>query len=75
MLSILALEVSTFNAMHFLVGVIVLICVLAILIIGARWLAGLAGLTIPQPLMIIAGILLFLALFLWVMNYSGLYRF
>jgi hypothetical protein len=52
-----------------------MICVLAIIIIGARWLAGLAGIAIPQPLMIILGILVFLALFLWVMNFSGLYRF
>jgi len=75
MLSILVMQVGSFNALHFLVGVIVMICVLAIIIIGARWLAGLAGIVIPQPLMIILGILVFLALFLWVMNFSGLYRF
>ena len=67
--------VSSFNALHFLVGVVVLICVLAIIVIGVRWLASLAGVVIPQPLLIIGGILLFLGLFLWVMNWSGLYTF
>ena len=73
---LLALSLVTgFNALHFLVGVVVLICVLAIIVIGVRWLASLAGVVIPQPLLIIGGILLFLGLFLWVMNWSGLYTF
>lgn len=63
------------SAIHFLVGFIVVVCVLAVVIIAAKWLIGLTGLAIPQPLMVILGILLFLLLFLWLLSWSGVYSF
>ena len=46
-----------------------------IVIIAAKWLLSLTGLAIPQPLLVILGILVFLALFLWLLSWSGLYNF
>lgn len=62
-----------FSPIHFLVGFLILVCVIAILIIACKWLMGLAGITIPQPLLVILGILIFMILLLVVLNYSGLY--
>ncbi len=45
----------------FLIG----ICLIAVVIIAVRWLLGLAGIAIPQPLMLIIGILLFVVLLVW----------
>jgi uncharacterized membrane protein len=64
-----------FNAIHFAVGFIVLCCVLAICIIVGRWVLSLTGLAIPQPLLLVLGILLFLFLMLALLQYSGLYSF
>jgi len=64
-----------FSGIHFLVGFIVLICILAVLIIGVKWLLSLTGLAIPQPLLVILGILIFLGLLLWLLSFSGLYSF
>jgi len=68
-------SVSGFSMIHFAAGFAVMICVLAILIIAAKWLLGLAGISIPPPLMTIIGILLFLILLLAVFEYSGIYSF
>jgi hypothetical protein len=73
MISLLA--ESTFVPMHFLVGFLVMVCILAIVIIAVRWLLGLAGIAIPQPLLLILGIVLFLVCLLALLNYSGLYSF
>lgn len=75
MTTLLASGFATFSAIHFLIGFIVLVAVLAIVIILAKWLIGLAGLSIPQPLMVALGIMLFLALFLWLIQFSGLWVF
>jgi Na+/alanine symporter len=73
MTSILALVLPTaFNFIHFIVGFLLLICVIAVVIIGVRWLAALAGVAIPPPLMAILGILLFVVLLLLLLNWSGL---
>jgi hypothetical protein len=61
------------DPIRFLIGFLVLVCVLAIVILGIRLLARLAGVTIPQELMVIAGILLFLILLYFVLDYSGLH--
>lgn len=55
----------------FLVSFIVFLVVVAILIIGFRWLLSLTGLAIPQPLLIILGLILFLVLLLLFFNYVG----
>jgi len=62
----------SFNFIHFAVGLLILFCVLAILIIGVRWLCTLAGIAIPQPLMVILGIIVFIVLLLMLLNWSGL---
>jgi hypothetical protein len=64
-----------FSPLHFLIGFIILVCVLAIVIIAVQWLLGLAGITIPPPIKLILGIMLFLCLFLWLISWSGLYSF
>ena len=72
---LLASGLSGFSAIHFLIGFIILVCVLAIVIITVKWLIGLTGLVVPQPLYMVLGIILFLALFLWLIQWSGLYSF
>ena len=62
------------DAISFLISFLVFIIVVAIVIIGARWLLGLAGVTIPQPLMIILGLICFLILLLFFLNFTGVYH-
>ena len=59
----------------FLVGFLVLCCVVACVIILVRWLLALTGLPIPQPILIVAGIILFLICFLWLLSYTHVYQF
>jgi hypothetical protein len=68
-------SLSGFSAIHFLIGFIIMVVVLAVVIIAVKWLIGLTGLVIPQPLWLILGLLLFLALLLWLIQWSGLYSF
>ena len=78
MINFLALAMrSTMTAdpLRFLLGFLVLCCVIAVVIILVRWLASLAGITIPPPLMLVLGILFFLILLFWLLNYSGVYSF
>ena len=56
----------------FLIWFLVVIAVLAIVIIGAKWLLGLAGVTIPAPLMAILGIVLFIVLLFALFHFVGL---
>jgi hypothetical protein len=58
--------------MAFLIQFLIFICVVAIVIIGGRWLLSLTGLAIPQPLLVILGIILFLVLLLLFLNYAGI---
>ena len=63
------------DAISFLVSFLVFIVVVAIVIIGIRWLLSLAGVAIPQPLMIILGLIAFLILLLFFLNFTGVYHF
>jgi hypothetical protein len=63
---------SAFNFIHFVVGLILVVCALAILIILVKWLCSLAGVAIPQPLLLVLGILLFVILFIVLLNWAGL---
>jgi hypothetical protein len=65
------LHQSGFNFIHFAVGLLLMFCVLAILIIGIRWLCGLAGIIIPPPLMLILGIIVFVMLLLMLLSWAG----
>jgi hypothetical protein len=55
----------------FLFWFLIVIAVLAIVIIGAKWLMGLAGITIPQPLVVILGIVLFIVLLYALFHFVG----
>lgn len=68
-------DTSTGNILHFAVGFIVMVCVLAIVIILVKWLLSLGGVTIPQPLLICLGILIFIVCMLALLSWSGYYRF
>lgn len=63
------------NAVGFLVSFLVFIIVIAIVIIGVRWLLSVAGFAIPQPLMIILGLIFFLIVLLFFLNFTGVYHF
>lgn len=75
MISLLATTLTAFSPIHFLVGFLILVCVIAIVIIAVRWLIQLTGIAVPQPLLVILGIILFMILLLMLLNYSGLYVF
>jgi hypothetical protein len=55
----------------FLLWFLIVVAVLAIVIIGAKWLLGLAGITVPQPLMVILGIILFIVMLLALWHFVG----
>lgn len=64
-----------FSPVRFLIGFLVLVCILAIMVVAVKWLMDLAGIPIPQPLLVILGILVFMILLLVLVNWSGLYVF
>jgi uncharacterized membrane protein len=59
----------------FLIGFLVLICVIVCVGILVRWAIASWGLTIPGPLLAVAGIIVFLILLLMLLNYSHIYTF
>lgn len=63
---------GAFNFVHFIVGFLLLVCAIAIVIICVKWLATLAGITVPPQLMLVLGILLFVVLLLLLLNWAGL---
>ena len=74
-LSLLAFaSMGTIDPIRISVGFLVLIVVLAILIIGGRWLLDLAGFVVPQPLKYIAGLIVFLVLLLLFLDWAGIYH-
>lgn len=62
------------DPIRFLIGFVVACCVIAVVIILVKWLVGLTGVAIPPPLMLVLGIVLFIFLLLWVLSWSGVYR-
>jgi hypothetical protein len=55
----------------FLLWFLVVCVVLAVVIIAVRWLMSLAGIAIPQPLMLILGLILFLILLFALWHFVG----
>jgi hypothetical protein len=55
----------------FMLSFLVFIVVLAIIVIGVRWLLSLTDLVIPPPLLYILGLILFLVLLFVFLNYAG----
>jgi hypothetical protein len=62
-----------FNFIHFVVGFLLMVCALAIVIILCKWLLGLMGVPIPQPLLVVLGIIIFVILLLMLLSWSGAY--
>lgn len=58
--------------LSFLLWFIVAMVVLAIVIILVRWILSLTGLAIPQPLLIVLGLILFLIVLLALFSYVPL---
>lgn len=67
MLSALAFTLSLTSVIYFLIW----LCVLAILIVGVRWLLAQMGVVIPPPVLAILGFLLFLILLLYFLGAFG----
>lgn len=55
----------------FVIWFLVVIIVAAIVIIGVKWLMSVAGITIPQPLLLILGLLMFLVLLFALWHFMG----
>jgi len=55
----------------FLIQFLIFLIVVTILIIGFKYLLSLTGIAIPQPILIIAGLILFLVLLLVFLSYAG----
>ena len=65
---------SSADPIRFLIGFLIACCVIACVIILVRWLLSLTGIAVPQPLMLVFGIILFIFFMLWVLNWAGVYR-
>jgi hypothetical protein len=61
------------NAITVMVEFLIFIVIVAIVIIGVRWLMSLAGVSIPQPLIIILGLILFIVFLLIFLNFLGIW--
>lgn len=75
MLLALAAPLGTDSLLRFGIGFIFVIAICALVIIGVQWLLSLAKVAIPQPLLIMLGIIVFLILLLWLVRWSGVYTF
>jgi hypothetical protein len=67
MLSTLAFAISLTGVIYFLLAV----CVIAILVVGLRWLMAQMGVAVPQPVWAILGFMLFLVLLLYFLGAIG----
>jgi len=63
----LAISISLVGVIYFLIAV----AILAILIVGLRWLMAQMGVTVPQPIWAILGFILFLLILLWFLGAIG----
>ena len=63
----LGLVISLSGVIYFLIA----LAILALLIVGARYLLGLMGVVIPQPVWAILGLILFLVILLWFIGAIG----
>lgn len=63
----LALTISLTGVIYFLIAVAILV----LLIVGVRYLLSLAGVTVPQPIWAILGIILFLIILLYALGAIG----
>jgi hypothetical protein len=69
MLSMLQAE----GAIRFLVGFIVFVVVVACVIVLVRWLITISGITVPQPILWVLGMIFFLIALMFLLNFTGVY--
>lgn len=55
----------------FVLWFLIICALLAILVIGVKWILGLAGITIPPPLLTILGIIVFIVLLIALWHFIG----
>jgi len=63
----LAATISLTSVIYFLIA----LCVIAILVVGVKWLLAQMGVVIPPPILAILGFLLFLIVLLWFLGVIG----
>ena len=63
----IAFTLSLTSVVYFLLA----LCIIAILVVGVRWLLAQMGVTIPNPILAILGFMLFLLVLLWFMGVIG----
>lgn len=63
----IAFTLSLTSVIYFLLA----LCVIAILVVGVRWLLAQMGVAIPNPILAILGFMLFLIVLLWFMGVIG----
>ncbi len=61
------------NAISMMVSLIVFVVCIVIVILLGKWLLSVLGVSIPQPLMVVLGLLVFLIFLLFFLNYTGLW--
>lgn len=57
----LGVAISVLSVLKFLL----LVAVLVLLIVGVKYLLGLVGWSVPQPIWIVLGVIVFLVLIIW----------
>ena len=67
MITALATTITLTSVIYFLIA----LCVIAILVVGVRWLLAQMGVVIPPPILGILGFLLFLVVLLWFLGALG----
>jgi len=63
-LSTLGVTLSVMGVLQFLL----FLAVIVLLIVGVKYLLGLAGVTVPQPIWVVLGVILFLVLVIWLLG-------
>lgn len=70
-MNLLAAIQSIGSPIGMMIGFVVFCVCTAIVIILVRWLLQLTGVVIPQPLMLVLGLIVFLIFLLFFLNWSG----
>jgi hypothetical protein len=63
------------NPISAMVGFVVFCVCVAICVILFRWLLSLTGWVIPQPLLVVMGLILFLILLMFFLDWVGIFNF
>ncbi len=63
-LTSLGVTLSVIGVLEFLL----FLAVIVLLIVGVKYLLGLAGVTVPQPIWVVLGVILFLVLIIWMLG-------